>query len=140
MRAFHQSEVHRRLAAALHALDPTRHEPSPPAFVVPRSLWVAAGWRVSDLSSLKTAADQVTRLTNPQSPLFNNLNRASEELAGAALAVEKLSREGSPTVVGLYEMLQEVSRAAHATRMLVESLEQQPQSIFWGKPDPDGNR
>jgi paraquat-inducible protein B len=86
------------------------------------------------LASLKTAADQVTRLTNPQSPLFNNLNRASEELAGAALAVEKLSREGSPTVVGLYEMLQEVSRAAHATRMLVESLEQQPQSIIWGKP------
>ena len=86
------------------------------------------------LASLKTAADQVTRLTDPQSPLFNNLNRASEELAGAALAVEKLSREGSPTVVGLYEMLQEVSRAAHATRMLVESLEQQPQSIIWGKP------
>jgi len=88
------------------------------------------------LGSLKRAADQVTTLTDPQSPLFRNLNRASAELAGAALAVERLSREGSPTVIGFYEMLQEVSRAAHATRMLVETLEQQPQSIFWGKPGP----
>lgn len=87
------------------------------------------------LASLKKAADQVATLTDPQSPLFNNLNRASAELAGAAQALERLTREGSPTVVGLYEMLQEVSRAAHATRMLVESLQQQPQSIIWGKPE-----
>ena len=90
------------------------------------------------LGSLKKAADQVTMLTDPQSPLFQNLSRASEELADAARAVERLSGEGSPTAVGFYEMLQEVSRAAHATRMLVESLEQQPQSILWGKPDPRG--
>lgn len=92
------------------------------------------------LGSFKKAADHVTRLTDPQSPLFNNLNRASEELAGAALAVERLAGEGSPTAVGLYEMLQEVSRAAHAMRMLVETLEQQPQSIFWGKPDQGGRQ
>ena len=91
------------------------------------------------LGSLKKAADQVTTLTDPQSPLFQNLSHASEELADAARAVERLSGEGSPTAVGFYEMLQEVSRAAHATRMLVESLEQQPQSILWGKPDPRGS-
>lgn len=87
------------------------------------------------LGSLKRAADQVTVLTDPESPLSRNLDRASAELAGAAQAVERLTREGSPTVVGLYEMLQEVSRAARATRMLAESLEQQPQSLLWGKPD-----
>ena len=92
------------------------------------------------LGSFKKAADQVTQLTDPQSPLFNNLNRASEELAGAALAVERLAGEGSPTAAGLYEMLQEISRAAHAMRMLVETLEQQPQSIFWGKPDQGGRQ
>jgi len=87
------------------------------------------------LGSLKKAADQFTTLTDPESPLFKNLIHASEEFAGAAQAVERLCSEGSPTAVGLYEMLQEVSRAAQATRMLVESLEQQPQSILWGKPD-----
>ena len=90
------------------------------------------------LAALKKAADQVTALSDPQAPLFENLERAGAELAGAAQAVERLSREGSPTVVGLYEMLQEVSRAARATRMLVESLEQQPQSLLWGKPGSVG--
>jgi paraquat-inducible protein B len=90
------------------------------------------------LGSLTRAADQVTSLTDPQSPLFKSLERASADLAGAAQAVERLSRDASPTVVGFYEMLQEVSRAARATRMLVESLEQQPQSIFWGKSGPTG--
>jgi paraquat-inducible protein B len=86
------------------------------------------------LASLKNAADQVSALTDPSSPLFKNLTRASEELAGAALAVKKLSSEGSPTAIGLYEMLQEVAYAAHAIRILAETLEQHPQSIFWGKP------
>ena len=88
------------------------------------------------LGSLKKAADQVTALTDPQAPLFKNLVRASEDLSGAALAVERLGSEASPTAAGFYEMLQEVSRAAHATRMLVEALERQPQSILWGKPGP----
>ena len=86
------------------------------------------------LGSLKNAADQVSALTDPESPLFNNLIRTSEELEAAALAVKKLSREGSPTTVGFYEMLQEVSRAAHAIRILAETLEQHPESILWGRP------
>ncbi|OGQ95149.1 MAG: hypothetical protein A2521_00375 [Deltaproteobacteria bacterium RIFOXYD12_FULL_57_12] len=84
-------------------------------------------------TGVSTAADRVAGLMDPKSPLFRNMTRAGEELAGAAQAVRDLSGEGSPTVQRLDAVLQEISRAARALRLLAETLEQQPEAMVRGK-------
>ncbi|MDH3454673.1 MAG: MlaD family protein [Desulfuromonadales bacterium] len=91
------------------------------------------------LAAVTSAAERVAALTDPQLPLFNNLTRAGEELAGAARGVRELSDAGAPTLERLDLVLLEISRAARALRLLAETIEQQPEALLRGKRRPEAN-
>ncbi|PIP44127.1 MAG: hypothetical protein COX17_03200, partial [Deltaproteobacteria bacterium CG23_combo_of_CG06-09_8_20_14_all_60_8] len=84
-------------------------------------------------AQVKTAADKVGVLADPDSEMFRNVSQASRELASAAQAIHYLTEEESPTTQHLNAALQEVVRAARALRLLSETLEQQPEAILRSK-------
>lgn len=91
------------------------------------------------LSAMRSAADQVVMLADPNLPLYRNLSNAGTELADAAGTVSELSTASSITIERLDVVLQEVSRAARAMRLLAETLEQQPEAILRGKRNREDN-
>ena len=91
------------------------------------------------MAKVGKAADEVAALADNDSPLYGTLSQASGELAGMAETVRRLTEEESPTVQHLTASLQEISRAARALRLLLESLEEQPESIFYGKHPEENN-
>ena len=93
----------------------------------------------SAMAKVGRAADEVAALADTDSPLYGTLSQAGEELAGMAGTVRRLADEESPTVQHLAMSLQEISRAARALRLLLESLEEQPEAIFSGKHAEEDN-
>ncbi len=80
-----------------------------------------------------SAADRVGAAVNNDSPLVQEMTKASVQVRQAAQSLQELAGTGSPTAVRLQEALQEVDRAARALRSLAESLENQPESLLRGK-------
>jgi paraquat-inducible protein B len=93
------------------------------------------------LTAVTLAASRLAEITDPSGPLLENFNRLTEELTNAAQAVHELSREDAPLVVHFDDMLQDVARAARVLRALAQTLEEQPDALFWGRrsqfQDPD---
>ena len=85
------------------------------------------------LEAVRGAMVKVGGVAEAGSPMVASLNRASEELAKTAQALQSLAGEESPTVRQLNTALQEISRAARALRLLAETLEQQPEAVMQGK-------
>ncbi len=94
----------------------------------------------SAMAKIGTAADEIAALANSESPLYGTLSQISEKLVGTAETVRQLADEDSPTVQHLDMSLQEISRAARALRVLLESLEQQPEALFYGKRAKENNQ
>ncbi len=82
---------------------------------------------------VKSAADKVGVLANPDSEMFRNVSQASREMATAAKAMHDFIAEEAPTNQHFKETLQEVARAARALRLLSETLEQQPEALIRSK-------
>ncbi len=93
----------------------------------------------SAMAKIGTAADKVGALADVESPLYDNIIQVSERLIGTAETLQQVADEDSPTVQHLNTSLQEISRTARALRLLLESLEQQPEAIFYGKRAEENN-
>jgi paraquat-inducible protein B len=91
------------------------------------------------LVAVTRAADRIAELAEPESPLFESLRHAGEELAGAALAVRELSVADSPTLERLNVLMQELARSARAVRLLAETIEQEPEAMLRGKHGQEDN-
>ena len=87
----------------------------------------------SALARMETAADRVAAVSAADSQMVQNLTRASDELAKAAVAVRHLTEQESPTMVHVNTALKEIARAADALRLLAVTLEDQPDAIYRGK-------
>lgn len=93
----------------------------------------------SAMIKVGNAADEVGELADVDSQMYRNINQVSAELANAAEALQQLADEESPTVQHLNMSLLGISRATRAFRLLAESLEQQPEAIFYGKRAEEEN-
>lgn len=85
------------------------------------------------LEAVRGAMVKVGGVAEAGTPMVASLNKAGEELAKTAQALQGLAGEGSPTVQQLNTALQEIGRAARALRLLAETLEQQPEAVLEGK-------
>lgn len=85
------------------------------------------------MNRVGSTADQIGRMADKDSPMFDSVTRAGTELADAAKTLQQLADEQSPTVQRFNQSLEELSRTARALRLLAESLEREPEAIFRGK-------
>jgi paraquat-inducible protein B len=80
-----------------------------------------------------TTADRVGEAVNANSPLVQELTRASVQVRQTAQTLQNLTSQESPTKVRLDQAMVEIARTARALRLLAESLESQPESMLRGK-------
>ncbi|MFA7383234.1 MAG: MlaD family protein [Desulfurivibrionaceae bacterium] len=85
------------------------------------------------LEEVRAAMLKVGGVAEAGTPMVANLSKAGEELARTAQALQRLAGEDSSTVQQLNTALQEIGRASRALRLLVETLEQQPEAVLQGK-------
>lgn len=97
------------------------------------TIQATAGQIEGAAAQIKSAAGNIGLLTNADSEIFKNINRASLELAVAAKSIRDLTAEEAPTPQRLTTTLEEISRAARSLRLLADTLEQQPEAILRGK-------
>ena len=92
------------------------------------------------LEAVRFAMLKVGEVAEAGSPMVASMEKAGEELAKTAQALQGLAGEESPTVRQLNTALQEISRAARALRLLAETLERQPEAVLHGKRLEEGRK
>lgn len=96
------------------------------------------------VASLQSALDETRGLAadlrERAGPLSERLGTASEkatasleEIEGLAADLRRLTAPDSPTVVGLQQALQDLSRAVNSLRLLADSLNRNPSAILTGR-------
>jgi len=130
-------EIPARLAASLkhlQAVSARLDRESGPVLAAAREDLLAMG---KALEAAQAAFVRVEQAAQGAPQALRGLEKAGGELARAAENVQRLSTDEAPTVARLNEALREISRAARALRLLAETLEQQPESMWRGK-NPGG--
>jgi phospholipid/cholesterol/gamma-HCH transport system substrate-binding protein len=87
------------------------------------------------ITSLATRMDEsfrnVNRVLGKDSPQLQKVNNTLDEISRAAMVISEL--KDSPERYQLEKALEELQSAARSVRELTESIENNPQSLIWGK-------